>query len=317
VFRAASNAPEVDVVAVNATYSPEALAHVLRYDSAHGSFDSEVECVENGLEIAGKHVALTSSRDPAKLPWAEFNAEVIIESTGSFRSREGAAKHFEGGAQKVIITAPAENVDITVVYGVNHDEYDPATHNIISTASCTTNCLAPVVQILDEEFGIISGLITTVHAYTSSQNLLDNPSEDLRRSRAAAENIIPTSTGAASAIGTVLPRLNGKLNGYAMRVPVSNGSLLDLVVNLEDEPSVEELNGAFAEAAEGRLSGVLGYTESPVVSSDIVGNSHSSTVDGLSTMTIGNMAKVFAWYDNEWGTANRVLDVARMAAESL
>jgi len=317
VFRAAANRENVEVVAVNASYSPETLAHILKYDTVHGRYPGEVEARPGLLVVDGREVRLSAEREPARIPWERAAVDNVIEATGKFRTREGAAQHFTGGVKKVIITAPAKGEDITIVYGINHRQYDPENHHVISTASCTTNCLAPVAAVLDNEFGIVTGLITTVHAYTSSQRLLDNPYTDLRRARAAAGNIIPTSTGAARAIGKVLPRLAGKLNGYAMRVPVLNVSLLDLVVNLERPATAAEINAALRAAAEGSLKGVLGYTEEPLVSSDFVGDPHSSIVDGASTMVIDGMAKILAWYDNEWGTANRVVDVAAMVGEYL
>jgi len=317
VTRAARAVEDVQVAAVNASYDSKTLAHVLKYDSVHGRFPGEVEPDENALLVDGRPIHLTAERDPSQIPWGKFGVDIVIEATGAFRSREGASKHFEGGARKVIITAPAKGEDATIVYGTNHELYDPASHHIISTASCTTNCLAPVALVLDRAFGIESGFITTVHAYTSSQRLLDNPYSDLRRGRQAAGNIIPTTTGAARAIGKVLPELDGKLNASALRVPVSNGSIVDLVVKLEQEADADDINRAFKSASEGRYKGILGYTEEPLVSSDFIGDPHSSTVDGLSTMVMDGLAKVLAWYDNEWGTANRVVDVALMVARGL
>ncbi len=315
VYRVAAAREGVEVAAVNASYSPETLAHLLKYDTVHGRYPGTIEVDENRLVVDGQKLRLTAERDPARIDWASSEVDVVIEATGAFRDRAGAAKHLERGPRKVIITAPAKGEDVTIVYGVNQSLYEPDAHHVISTASCTTNCLAPIAAVLDDSLDIVNELMTAVHAYTSSQKLLDNPYKDRRRARAAAGNIIPTSTGAARAIGKVLPRLDGKLNGYAMRVPVTNVSLLDLVVNLERRADEKAVNAAFKEAADGELYGILGYTEEPLVSSDFVGDPHSSIVDGASTMVIDGMAKVLAWYDNEWGTANRVVDVALMVGE--
>ena len=316
VFRAALSNPNVEIVAVNDLTDAHTLAHLLKYDSVHGVLDLPVEAGENTLIVGGKEIRVLAERDPAQLKWAEYGVEIVVESTGRFTKREDAAKHLEGGAKKVIISAPATNEDITIVLGVNEDKYDPAQHTVISNASCTTNCLAPYAKVLNEKFGIVRGLMTTVHSYTNDQQILDLPHKDLRRARAAAENIIPTSTGAAKAVALVLPELKGKLNGFAMRVPTPNVSVVDLVVELKTDATVEEINNALKEAAEGPLKGILGYSEEPLVSSDYNGNPASSTIDALSTMVLeGNMAKVVSWYDNEWGYSNRVVDLCHYVAQ--
>lgn len=316
VFRAALNNPDVEIVAVNDLTDAHTLAHLLKYDTVHGVLDLEVEAGENTLIVGGKEIKVLAERDPAQLKWAEYGVEIVVESTGRFTKREDAAKHLEGGAKKVIISAPATNEDITVVMGVNEDKYDPAQHTVISNASCTTNCLAPFAKVLNDKFGIVRGLMTTVHSYTNDQQILDLPHKDLRRARAAAENIIPTSTGAAKAVALVLPELKGKLNGFAMRVPTPNVSVVDLVAELKTDVTVDELNQALKEAAEGPLKGILGYSEAPLVSSDYNGNPASSTIDALSTMVLeGNMVKVVSWYDNEWGYSNRVVDLCHFVAQ--
>ncbi|GEC88631.1 MULTISPECIES: type I glyceraldehyde-3-phosphate dehydrogenase [Brevibacillus] len=316
VFRAALNNPNVEIVAVNDLTDAHTLAHLLKYDSVHGVLNVNVEASENTLIVDGKEIKVLAERDPAQLKWADYGVEIVVESTGRFTKREDAAKHLEGGAKKVIISAPATNEDITVVIGVNEDKYDPAQHTVISNASCTTNCLAPYAKVLNEKFGIVRGLMTTVHSYTNDQQILDLPHKDLRRARAAAENIIPTSTGAAKAVALVLPELKGKLNGFAMRVPTPNVSVVDLVVELKTDATVEEINNALKEAAEGPLKGILGYSEEPLVSSDYNGNPASSTIDALSTMVLeGNMVKVVSWYDNEWGYSNRVVDLCHYVAQ--
>ncbi|RAT98551.1 type I glyceraldehyde-3-phosphate dehydrogenase [Brevibacillus sp. Leaf182] len=316
VFRAALNNPNVEIVAVNDLTDARTLAHLLKYDTVHGVLNVSVEASENTLIVDGKEIKVLAERDPAQLKWAEYGVEIVVESTGRFTKREDAAKHLEGGAKKVIISAPATNEDITVVIGVNEDKYDPAQHTVISNASCTTNCLAPYAKVLNEKFGIVRGLMTTVHSYTNDQQILDLPHKDLRRARAAAENIIPTSTGAAKAVALVLPELKGKLNGFAMRVPTPNVSVVDLVVELKTDATVEEINNALKEAAEGPLKGILGYSEEPLVSSDYNGNPASSTIDALSTMVLeGNMVKVVSWYDNEWGYSNRVVDLCHYVAQ--
>ncbi|KQL46436.1 type I glyceraldehyde-3-phosphate dehydrogenase [Brevibacillus choshinensis] len=316
VFRAALSNPNVEIVAVNDLTDAQTLAHLLKYDTVHGVLDLDVEAGENTLIVGGKEIKVLAERDPAQLKWAEYGVEIVVESTGRFTKREDAAKHLEGGAKKVIISAPATNEDITVVMGVNEDKYDPAAHTVISNASCTTNCLAPFAKVLNDKFGIVRGLMTTVHSYTNDQQILDLPHKDLRRARAAAENIIPTSTGAAKAVALVLPELKGKLNGFAMRVPTPNVSVVDLVAELKTDVSVDELNQALKEAAEGPLKGILGYSEAPLVSSDYNGNPASSTIDALSTMVLeGNMVKVVSWYDNEWGYSNRVVDLCHYVAQ--
>ncbi|MGB7999479.1 MAG: type I glyceraldehyde-3-phosphate dehydrogenase [Anaerobacillus sp.] len=319
VFRAALNNPGVDIVAVNDLTDANMLAHLLKYDSVHGELNVEVEVNGENLVVNGTEIKVLSERDPAQLGWGDLGVEVVIESTGRFTNREDAAKHLEAGAKKVVISAPAKNEDITVVLGVNEDKYDAGSHHVISNASCTTNCLAPVAKVLNDKFGIKRGLMTTTHSYTNDQQILDLPHKDYRRARAAAENIIPTSTGAAKAVSLVLPELDGKLNGMAMRVPTPNVSIVDLVAELDADVSVDEVNAALKEAAEGDLKGYLGYSDEPLVSKDYNGNPHSSIVDGISTMNIdGNMVKVISWYDNEWGYSNRVVDlVDYIAAKGL
>ena len=289
------------------------MAHLLKYDSNSGTFDGSVEAKEGAIIVNGKEIKIFAERDPALLPWGELGVDVVIEATGFFTTKEKASKHITAGAKKVIISAPAKNEDITIVLGVNEDKYDPQTHHIISNASCTTNCLAPVAKVVDEKFGIKNGLMTTVHAYTNDQKILDAPHSDLRRARAAAESIIPTTTGAAKAVALVLPQLKGKLNGMAMRVPTSTVSVVDVVFELERETTTEELNVALKAAADDRY---LGFSEEPLVSIDYKQDSRSSIVDGLSTMVIdGKLAKVVSWYDNEWGYSNRVIDLVKFIGE--
>lgn len=300
----------IEIVAINDLTDPKTLAHLLKYDSVLGRFGHQVEVTDGGIAIDGKEIRVLAERDPAALPWKELDVPVVLESTGFFTSREGASKHLEAGASKVIISAPATDPDITIVLGVNGNDYDPAKHNIISNASCTTNCLAPFTKILLDEFGVERGFMTTTHAYTNDQQILDLPHSDLRRARAAAQNIIPTSTGAAKAIGLVIPEMKGRLDGIAMRVPVPDGSVVDLVVELGREASAEEINAAIkAKADKGDLAGILEYTEDPIVSSDVIGSSYSSVVDAKLTMANGRMAKVVSWYDNEFGYSNRVVDL--------
>ena len=311
VFRVAFTNPDVEVVAVNDLTDAETLAHLLKYDSVHGTFPHEVTVDGDCIVVDGKKVQVLAQTDPAKLPWGDLGVEIVVESTGRFTDGPKAAAHIEAGAKKVIISAPAKQEDITIVMGVNEDKYDPANHHIISNASCTTNCLAPFTKVLMEKFGIESGLMTTVHSYTNDQRILDLPHKDLRRARAAACSIIPTTTGAAKAVALVLPELKGKLNGFAMRVPTPNVSITDLTVLLQKDTTAEEINAALKEAAEGKLKGILGYNELPLVSRDYNGCPLSSIVDGLSTMMVGpRMAKVVSWYDNEWGYSNRVVDLA-------
>ena len=302
--------PDFEIVALNDLTSPETLAHLLKYDSCFGKFDGTVEAKEDAIVVNGKEIKILSETDPAQLPWKEMGVEVVLESTGRFTDREGASKHIAAGAKKVVISAPAKNEDITIVMGVNEEKYDPAAHNIISNASCTTNCLAPFAKVLDAEFGIEKGLMTTVHSYTNDQKILDLPHKDLRRARAAALSMIPTTTGAAKAVSLVLPQLKGKLNGMAMRVPTPTVSVVDLVCELKKEASAEEINAAMKKAAEGEMKGVLGYCDEPLVSIDFKQDPRSSIVDALSTMVIdGKMAKVVSWYDNEWGYSNRAIDL--------
>lgn len=315
VFRASLAKADIEIVAINDLTDAKTLAHLLKYDSVHGIFDAEVKAGENCIYVNGKEIKVLAEMDPAKLPWGELGVDIVVESTGRFTQRDKAAAHLAAGAKKVIISAPAKEEDITIVMGVNHDKYDAANHHVISNASCTTNCLAPFAKVLNDNFGIKRGLMTTVHAYTNDQRILDLPHKDLRRARAAGQSIIPTTTGAARAVALVLPELKGKLNGFAMRVPTPNVSVVDLVAELEKPATAEEINAKLKEAAEGELKGVLGYTDEPLVSKDFCGNANSSIVDGLSTMVIeDNMVKVVSWYDNEWGYSNRVLDLAAYIA---
>ena len=314
IFRAAQAAgAEIDFVAVNDLTDPKTLAHLLKYDSILGRYPGTVELDGDTMVIDGKPLKVLSERDPAALPWADLGADVVIEATGLFTKRDDAAKHLAAGAQKVIISAPATDPDVTVALGVNFDsEYDRESHNIISNASCTTNCLAPMAKVLHEEFGIEHGLMTTIHAYTADQRLQDMPHKDLRRARAAALNLIPTTTGAAKAVGVVLPELNGKLNGFSMRAPVPTGSVVDLVFATPDPVDVDQVNAAMKAAAEGPLEGILGYTEDEIVSTDIVNDPRSSIFDAGQTMVIGDgrMVKAVSWYDNEWGYSNRCVELA-------
>ncbi|QGQ48032.1 type I glyceraldehyde-3-phosphate dehydrogenase [Metabacillus sediminilitoris] len=316
VFRAALKNPNVDVVAVNDLTDANMLAHLLKYDSVHGKLDAEVTVDGNNLVVDGTTIQVSAERDPSKLSWGEQGVEIVVESTGFFTKRADAAKHLEAGAKKVIISAPASDEDITIVMGVNQDKYDAASHDVISNASCTTNCLAPFAKVLNDKFGINRGMMTTIHSYTNDQQILDLPHKDYRRARAAAENMIPTTTGAAKAVALVLPELKGKLNGGAVRVPTPNVSLVDLVAELDAEVTVDEINAALKEAAEGDLKGILGYSEEPLVSGDYNGNQNSSTIDALSTMVMeGKMVKVISWYDNETGYSNRVVDLADYIAQ--
>ena len=318
LFRVAhESGAELEIVAVNDVFDAASLGHLLKYDSTYGRFDAEVETGENSFTVDGAEVKVLSERDPADLPWGELGVEVVIESTGLFTKRDGAAKHLEAGAKKVIISAPATDPDVTVALGVNFDDaYDPESHNIISNASCTTNCLAPVAKVLHDKFGIERGLMTTIHAYTQDQRIQDSPHKDPRRARAAAVNLIPTSTGAAKAVGLVLPELNGKLNGMSVRAPVITGSLVDLTCELGTETTAEEINAAVSEAAAGPLAGILLYSEAPLVSTDIIKDPHSSIFDSGQTAVMGgNLAKVFSWYDNEWGYSNRCVELAARVLE--
>ena len=315
VLRAALNNSNIDVVAVNDLTDANMLAHLLKYDSVHGKLDAEVSVNGNNLVVNGKEIIVKAERDPANLAWGDLGVEVVIESTGRFTKRDDAAKHLEAGAKKVVISAPANNEDLTIVMGVNEDQYDPANHHVLSNASCTTNCLAPFAKVLHEKFGIKRGMMTTIHSYTNDQQILDLPHKDYRRARAAAENMIPTTTGAAKAVALVLPELKGKLNGMAVRVPTPNVSLVDLVAELDKEVTAEDVNAALKAAAEGELKGILQYSEEPLVSKDYNGDPHSSSVDALSTMVMeGNMVKVVSWYDNETGYSTRVVDLVEYLA---
>jgi glyceraldehyde 3-phosphate dehydrogenase len=303
---------------VNDITDPATLAHLLKYDSIFGRFEGEVSAESGAILVDGKTIKVLAEKDPASLPWKELGAQIVIESTGRFTNREDAEKHVEAGAEKVIISAPAKGEDITVVMGVNDEQYDPALHNVISNASCTTNCVVPMAKVLGDAFGIERGFMTTIHAYTNDQNLLDLPHKDLRRARAAAINIVPASTGAAKASSLALPELKGKMDGLAMRVPVPDGSVTDLVCILKRDVTVDEVNEAFKKASEkGSLKGLLSFCRDPIVSSDIVGSDYSCTFDSLSTMAIGNLVKVIGWYDNEWGYSNRLVDLTRLVASRL
>jgi glyceraldehyde 3-phosphate dehydrogenase len=307
---------EIEVAGINDLTDNETLAHLLQYDSNYGEIDADVEATGDSLVVDGVEIKAFAERDPSKLPWADLGAEIVIESTGFFTDADKASAHRSAGAKKVIISAPAKGEDITICLGVNHDAYDPALHHIISNASCTTNCLAPVAKVLNDKFGIVRGMMTTVHSYTNDQMLLDGPHKDLRRARAAALNIVPTTTGAARAVALVIPDLKGKFDGFALRVPTATVSIVDFVVELGRGVSRDEVNAAFQEAAEGDLEGILRYSELPLVSMDFKGDTHSSIVDAELTMVLdGNLVKVVAWYDNEWGYSCRLADVTAMIAE--
>ncbi|KGN38778.1 type I glyceraldehyde-3-phosphate dehydrogenase [Knoellia subterranea] len=308
---------DIEIVAVNDLTDNATLAHLLKYDSILGRFDGDVTSTDTEITAGGKTFKAFAERDPAKLPWGEVGADIVVESTGIFTDAEQAKVHLEGGAKKVIISAPAKNEDVTIVMGVNDGDYDAASHNIISNASCTTNCLGPMAKVLNDEFGIVKGLMTTIHAYTQDQNLQDAPHKDLRRARAAALNIVPTSTGAAKAIGLVLPELKGKLDGYALRVPTPTGSATDLTFEAGRDTTVEEVNAAIKKAAEGPLKGILVYTEDPIVSKDIETDPASCIFDAGLTKVIGNQVKVVGWYDNEWGYSNRLADLVTLVGSSL
>jgi glyceraldehyde 3-phosphate dehydrogenase len=308
---------DIEIVGVNDLTDTKTLAHLLKYDSILGRLGKDVTAGEGEIVIDGKALPIFAERDPANLPWAKVGADIVIESTGHFTDAESASKHIAAGAKKVIISAPAKGEDITIVMGVNDKDYDPATHNIISNASCTTNCLAPMAKVIDDAFGIERGLMTTIHAYTNDQNVLDFPHKDLRRARAAALNMIPTTTGAAKAISLVMPQLKGKLDGYAMRVPVPTGSATDLTVELKTAATKEEINAAIKKAAEGELKGILQYTEDPIVSTDIVTDPSSCIFDSGLTYVNGNMAKVVGWYDNEWGYSNRLVGLTELVGSKL
>ncbi|WP_010678382.1 glyceraldehyde-3-phosphate dehydrogenase [Bacillus timonensis] len=318
VFRNAIMDDTLEVIAINASYPAETLAHLIKYDTNHGKFDAEVIPQGDSLLVNGKRVQLLNSRNPLELPWKSLNIDIVIEATGKFNSKENANLHLQAGSKKVILTAPGKDEDITIVMGVNEDKYDHEKHAIISNASCTTNCLAPVAKVLDEQFGIVNGLMTTVHAYTNDQKNIDNPHKDLRRARACAQSIIPTSTGAAKALSLVLPELKGKLHGMALRVPTPNVSLVDLVVDVQRDVTIEEINEAFITASLGPLKGILDFMTEPLVSIDFNTNPHSSIIDGLSTMVIGNRkVKVLAWYDNEWGYSCRVVDLVKFVGTKI
>jgi glyceraldehyde 3-phosphate dehydrogenase len=315
---------EIEIVAINDLTDNETLAHLLKYDSTYGPFEGDVTATETTLTVTFDddertiEVKALAERDPSKLPWRELNVDIVIESTGIFTDAAKAKMHIDAGAKKVIISAPAKNEDITVCLGVNEEQYDSASHHIISNASCTTNCLAPVAKVLNDSFGIVRGLMTTIHSYTMDQNLQDGPHKDLRRARAAALNMVPTTTGAAKAVALVIPELKGKFDGFAVRVPTPTVSMVDFVVELSREASVEEINNAFIEAAEGAMDGILAVTDEPLVSSDFIGTQYSTVVDSSLTMVMGgNMAKVVAWYDNEWGYATRIADLTKYVADGL
>jgi glyceraldehyde 3-phosphate dehydrogenase len=320
-WRAVNSASEsdrgIEIVAANDLGDVATMAHLLKYDTIVGTLPAPVSVSGDSIRVGDKSIKILAERDPALLPWGDLGVDVVIESTGLFTSGPKAAAHIEAGAKKVIISAPAKEEDITIVMGVNDDKYDPAKHNVISNASCTTNCVAPMAKVLLENFGIVKGLMTTVHAYTQDQNLQDGPHKDLRRARAAAINIVPTSTGAAKATSLVIPELKGKLDGYSLRVPVPDGSITDLVVELGREVTKDEVNAAYKAAAEGSLKGILYYTEDPIVSSDIVGSPASCTFDASITMAYGNQVKVFGWYDNEWGYSCRLADLTALVASRL
>ena len=305
---------DVEIVAINDLDSPATLAHLLKYDSVHGRFAADVKATEKAIIVNGKEIPVTAIKEPSQLPWKDLGVDVVLESTGRFTDRAGATQHLTAGARKVLISAPAKQPDITICIGINQDQYDPAKHHIVSNASCTTNCLAPVAKVLHDNWGIARGLMTTVHAYTNDQRILDLPHKDLRRARAAAVSMIPTTTGAAKAVAEVIPALKGKLTGYAMRVPTPNVSVVDLTVNLAKKATAAEINAAMKAAAEGPMHGVLNYSEEPAVSIDYNHTPWSSSFDALSTLVIDDMVKVLAWYDNEWGYSNRLLDLGKLVA---
>ncbi len=318
VFRAALKRSDIEIVAVNDLMDPESIAHLLTYDSVHGKLDVNIVAKENAIEINGKSITVFSERDPANLPWKDYGVDIAAECTGLFRDKESAGKHLNAGAKKVIISAPAKDPDITIVLGVNSEKYDASSHHIISNASCTTNCLAPLAKVIHDQFGIVCGLMTTTHSYTGDQRLLDAPHKDLRRARSAALSMIPTTTGAAKAVGLVLPELNGKLNGLSIRVPTPNVSIVDLVATIKkNDVTIADINGALKNASENSLSGILGYNELPLVSHDFNGSTFSSIVDAPNTYVIGNMVKVLSWYDNEAGYSERMVDLAEMIGEKL
>jgi glyceraldehyde 3-phosphate dehydrogenase len=314
----ASKETDLELVAINDLGDAATMAHLLKYDSVFGRLDKEVKVNDTGFSIEGQDIRLVSERDPADLPWGELGVDIVIESTGFFTKRADATKHIDGGAKKVIISAPAKDEDVTIVMGVNHDDYDSSKHSIISNASCTTNCVVPLAKVLQDKWGIEKGFMTTCHAYTNDQSTLDLARDDLRRARAAAINIIPTTTGAAKAASLSMPELKGRLDGLSLRVPVPDGSITDMVAVVGSETTKEEVNDAYREAAQSAgMKGIVKYTEDPIVSSDVIGDSHSCIVDGLSTMVNGNMVKVLGWYDNEWGYSNRLVDVTELVASKL
>lgn len=318
VFRKSFEESGIEVVAINALYPAETLAHLIKYDTVHGPFTEKIEIDGDHLKLNGRRIYLIQNRDPRMLPWAELEVDVVIEATGKFTTNKDASKHIEAGAKKVVITAPGKEEDMTIVYGVNHQNYEPHRHHILSNASCTTNCLAPVVKVLNDNLGIESGIMTTVHSYTNDQRNIDNPHKDLRRARACGQSIIPTTTGAAKAIGKVLPEMSDKLHGMALRVPTPNVSLIDLVVNVTRETSVQEVNQILRAAAADSMKGIISYTDEPLVSTDFNGNEHSSIIDGLSTMVMKEkQIKVLAWYDNEWGYSCRIVDLTKYIGKTL
>ncbi|MFC4556652.1 glyceraldehyde-3-phosphate dehydrogenase [Virgibacillus kekensis] len=318
VFRQAITDDQLEVVAINASYPPETLAHLIKYDSVHGIFKGEVKALQGSIEVDGKVISLVNSREPEKLPWNDMDIDVVVEATGKFNTKEEAGRHLQAGARKVVITAPGKQVDKTIVMGVNEETYNPEEDTVISNASCTTNCLAPVVKVLDDNFSIINGLMTTVHAFTNDQKNLDNPHKDLRRARGCTQSIIPTSTGAAKALGEVIPHMNGKLHGMALRVPTPNVSLVDLVVDVNENVTVDKVNEAFRRAADQELNGILQYSEEPLVSIDYTTTDSSAIIDGLSTMVMDdNKIKVLAWYDNEWGYSKRVIDLTKYVGKGI
>jgi len=313
-----SGQTDIDFVAVNDLTDAATLAHLLRYDSVHGRYPGTIEVSENGLLVDGDEISVLSQRDPGELPWRDLGVDIVIEATGFFRDHASASKHLEAGAKKVIISAPAKNEDVTIVLGVNQDAYEPENHHIISNASCTTNCLAPVVKVLSDSFGFRHGLMTTIHSYTNDQRILDLPHKDLRRARAAAVSMIPTTTGAARATGLVFPEVAGRIDGMAIRVPTADVSIIDLVAELEQDVTAEEVNAAFRAASEGPMSGIMGVSDEPLVSVDYTGDPRSSVIDALSTSVMdGRMVKVLSWYDNEWGYSSRVVDLVRYVGERL
>ena len=318
ILRAGWKNPDLEFVGINDLTDAATLAHLLKYDSVHGRFDVEVKATAKAIVVGGKKISILSVREPAELPWAKLGVDIVLECTGLFRDKEKAEAHRKAGAKKVIISAPAKGEDLTVVMGVNHDKYDPKKHHILSNASCTTNCLAPVAKVLNDTFGIEKGLMTTIHSYTNDQRILDLPHKDLRRARAAAESMIPTTTGAAKAVALVLPELQGKLDGMAIRVPTPNVSVVDLVASLEKKTTVSKVNQVFKKAASGKMKGILGFCEEPLVSIDFNGNNHSSIVDASLTSVIeGDMVKVISWYDNETGFSHRMIDLCLLLAKDL